>query len=30
MIMALGAIGLKTSVDEVKGVGWKPMALGSP
>jgi len=28
MIMALGAIGLKTSVDEVKGVGWKPMALG--
>ncbi len=28
MLMALGAIGLKTSVEEVKGVGWKPMALG--
>lgn len=28
MIMALGAIGLKTSFQEVKGVGWKPMALG--
>lgn len=28
MVMALGAIGLKTSVQEVKGVGWKPMLLG--
>ena len=28
MIMAMGAIGLKTSFQEVKGVGWKPMALG--
>jgi uncharacterized integral membrane protein (TIGR00698 family) len=28
MIMALGAIGLKTSMEEVKGVGWKPMFLG--
>ena len=28
MLMALGAIGLKTSFQEVKGVGWKPMALG--
>lgn len=28
MVMALGAIGLKTSLQEVKGVGWKPMALG--
>lgn len=28
MLMALGAIGLKTSFHEVKGVGWKPMALG--
>ncbi len=28
MVMALGAIGLKTSLNEVKGVGWKPMLLG--
>lgn len=28
MVMALGAIGLKTSVQEIKGVGWKPMVLG--
>jgi len=28
MLMALAAIGLKTSFQEVKGVGWKPMALG--
>lgn len=28
MVMALSAIGLKTSVSEVKGIGWKPMALG--
>ena len=28
MVMALSAIGLKTSVQEVKGVGWKPMFLG--
>lgn len=28
MVMALGAIGLKTSIQEVKGVGWKPMLLG--
>lgn len=28
MVMALAAIGLKTSIKEVKGVGWKPMALG--
>jgi uncharacterized integral membrane protein (TIGR00698 family) len=28
MVMALSAIGLKTSVREVKGVGWKPMLLG--
>jgi uncharacterized integral membrane protein (TIGR00698 family) len=28
MVMALGAIGLKTSFQEVKGVGWKPMFLG--
>lgn len=28
MVMALSAIGLKTSVQEVKGVGWKPMLLG--
>lgn len=28
MVMALAAIGLKTSLNEVKGVGWKPMLLG--
>ncbi|MGI6176042.1 MAG: YeiH family protein [Christensenellales bacterium] len=28
MVMALAAIGLKTSVQEVKGVGLKPMLLG--
>lgn len=28
MVMALSAIGLKTSISEVKGVGWKPMGLG--
>ncbi len=28
MVMALSAIGLKTSIEEVKGVGWKPMFLG--
>jgi len=28
MLMAMGAIGLKTSFQEVKGVGWKPMFLG--
>lgn len=28
MVMALAAIGLKTSVQEVKGVGLKPMVLG--
>lgn len=28
MVMALSAIGLKTSIQEVKGVGWKPMFLG--
>ena len=28
MVMALSAIGLKTSIKEVKGVGWKPMLLG--
>lgn len=28
MVMALSAIGLKTSIQEVKGVGWKPMLLG--
>lgn len=28
MVMALSAIGLKTSLQEVKGVGWKPMLLG--
>lgn len=28
MVMALSAIGLKTSVQEVRGVGWKPMFLG--
>lgn len=28
MVMALGAIGLKTSLQEVKGIGWKPMILG--
>jgi uncharacterized integral membrane protein (TIGR00698 family) len=28
MVMALSAIGLKTSISEVKGVGWKPMILG--
>lgn len=28
MVMALGAIGLKTSVQEVKDVGLKPMLLG--
>lgn len=28
MVMALSAIGLKTSVQEIKGVGWKPMLLG--
>lgn len=28
MVTALGAIGLKTSVQEVKGVGIKPMILG--
>lgn len=28
MVMALSAIGLKTSLQEVKGVGWKPMFLG--
>lgn len=28
MVMALSAIGLKTSIGEVKDVGWKPMLLG--
>lgn len=28
MVMALAAIGLKTNFNEVKGIGWKPMALG--
>jgi uncharacterized integral membrane protein (TIGR00698 family) len=28
MVMALAAIGLKTSIKEVKGVGWKPMVMG--
>ncbi len=28
MVMALGAIGLKTSISELKGVGIKPMVLG--
>ncbi len=28
MVMALASIGLKTSISEVKGVGWKPMVLG--
>lgn len=28
MVMALGAIGLKTSLKEIKGIGWKPMILG--
>lgn len=28
MVMALAAIGLKTSISEVKGVGWKPMVMG--
>lgn len=28
MVMALGAIGIKTSLQEVKGIGWKPMILG--
>ena len=28
MVMAMSAIGLNTSLKEVKGVGWKPMFLG--
>ncbi|WRS27365.1 putative sulfate exporter family transporter [Oscillospiraceae bacterium MB08-C2-2] len=28
MVMALSAIGLKTSFQEIKGIGWKPMLLG--
>ena len=28
MVMALAAIGLKTSIQEIKGVGLKPMVLG--
>ncbi|MGI6623958.1 MAG: YeiH family protein [Limnochordia bacterium] len=28
MVMALSAIGLKTSMEEVKGIGWRPMFLG--